>query len=69
MATSTPVIDPTSGILYVVALTKVFNATTHRVSYQQKLHALALTTGAERLGGPRLIDPLIAGQAREATTA
>jgi hypothetical protein len=59
--TSTPVIDPTSGILYVVALTKVVNATTHGVSYQQTLHALALTTGAERLGGPRLIDPLMRG--------
>ena len=59
--TSTPVIDPAGGTLYVEAVTKVINAETQVVSYQQMLHALDLTTGAEKLGGPVLIDPLMHG--------
>ena len=49
--TSTPVIDLQSGTLYVLART--MNA--HLFSenqYFQRLHALAITTGAEKLGGP-----------------
>jgi hypothetical protein len=45
--TSTPVIDPSSGLMYVVSQTKVVaNGTT----YHQTLHALDITTGSEVLG-------------------
>ena len=46
--TSTPVIDPTAGILYLVSRTKsITNGT-----YHFQLHALDLSTGIEKLGGP-----------------
>ncbi len=49
--TSTPVIDITTGTLYVLARSK----TAHLISsnrYQQRLHALAITNGVEKFGGP-----------------
>ena len=45
--TSTPVIDRAAGVIYVVGMSK--NASG---SYFQRLHALDLTSGAERFGGP-----------------
>jgi hypothetical protein len=51
--TGTPVIDGNNGILYVVSKTKeVRSDGTH---YVQTLHALDITTGNEKLGGPVVI--------------
>jgi hypothetical protein len=49
--TPTPVIDLPSGTLYVLARTKERDAKGNW-QFEQKLHALAITTGAEKLGAP-----------------
>ena len=51
--TGTPVIDPSTTTLYVVAFTKEVSGTT--TTFVQRLHALELATGAEKLGGPVVI--------------
>jgi outer membrane protein assembly factor BamB len=59
--TSTPVIDVRTGTLFVLARTRVY----HRVAandYMQHLHALAITTGGEKFGGPKLIQASVPGK-------
>ena len=53
--TGTPVIDASSGTLYVVAKTK------ENGSYVQRLHALSVNTGAEKFGGPVVIQASVPG--------
>src|SRR5260370_1233394 len=61
--TTTPVIDPSSGTLYIVSKVKRQSDAT----YQQYLYALDLKTGAAKLGSPVLINPTFAGSASEGT--
>jgi hypothetical protein len=59
--TSTPVIDLETGTLYVLARTMI----KHNVAsneYFQRLHAVAITTGVEKFGGPKLISASIPGK-------
>ena len=53
--TGTPVIDPTSGTLYVVAVSKVNGV------FYQYLHALDVTSLQEKLNGPVSIQATVAG--------
>jgi hypothetical protein len=53
--TGTPVIDNSSHTLYVVAFTKENGV------YFQRLHALDITTGKEKFGGPVVIQATVPG--------
>jgi hypothetical protein len=53
--TGTPVIEPVSGTMYLVVKTK------ENGNFFQRLHALDIRTGAEKLGGPVVIQATVAG--------
>ncbi|MGD0225481.1 MAG: choice-of-anchor D domain-containing protein [Terriglobia bacterium] len=64
--TSTPVIDPVGGTLYVTAKTREplgSNSCSSNGSYNYcyRLHALDTTTGAEKFGGPVIISASVPG--------
>jgi hypothetical protein len=59
--TSTPVIDAKTGTLYVLARTKIEHALTAD-EFHQRLHALAVTTGMEKFGGPVEIQASVRGR-------
>src|ERR1700686_1998302 len=54
--TSTPVIDPSSATIYVLA------RTIEQGTYVQRLHALDLSTGSEKFGGPVVIRASVQGK-------
>jgi len=54
--TGTPVIDPSTETMYLVALTKDSGNAFHH-----QLHAIDLTTGAEKFGGPVEVSPTAPG--------
>lgn len=57
--TSTPVIDAGSGTIYVVAMTK--ESPNGSVSYVHRLHALDVSSGAERPGSPVIVQATFPG--------
>jgi hypothetical protein len=61
--TGTPVIDPATGTLYVVAMTESSSDT-----FEHQIHALDITTGAEKPGSPVEIQASVPGQGDGNTT-
>lgn len=58
--TSTPVIDLKTGTLYVLA--RIKTSIGGSLQYRQTLHALAITTGVEKFGGPVDIGASVRGE-------
>src|SRR5712692_3831859 len=64
--TGTPVIDPDSGTLYLVAMT--METSGGETNYAHRLHALDVSTGAERPGSPVLIEASVRGSGDGSST-
>jgi hypothetical protein len=62
--TGTPVIDPASGVLYVVSKSVVNGTST----IYQRLHAIDITTGNEKTGSPATIAGSVSGTGSGGTT-
>lgn len=60
--TATPVIDPGSGTMYVINVSKVSGVLGHY------LHALDITSGSEKFGGPVRIQATVPGTGEGGTT-
>src|ERR1700733_5226029 len=65
--TSTPVIDAKTGTLYVLVRTKESKSLFSKTELHQRLHALAVTTGAEKFGGPTDIHAQMRGRGTGST--
>jgi hypothetical protein len=59
--TSTPVIDAQTGTIYLLARTKESKGMMGTDEFHQRLHALAITTGAEKFAGPVDISASVKG--------
>jgi hypothetical protein len=55
----TPVIDRTLGVLYVIGKTKLVSG--NSTTYTQRLHAINLADGTEKLNGPTVIAAAVPG--------
>src|SRR5438105_1430959 len=66
--TGTPVIDLATQTLYVVAMTKEPLPGAAGLGYAHRLHALDITTGAERPGSPVVIQATVPGTGDRGTT-
>jgi hypothetical protein len=62
--TSTPVIDPSTGIIYVVS--KSTDST--QANFYQRVHAIDFATGLEKTGSPMPISGSVAGDGDSGTT-
>jgi hypothetical protein len=60
--TGTPVIDPTTNTMYVVAKSTISSTT-----FIQRLHALDITTGQEKFGGPIQLAAQVTGNGNGST--
>jgi hypothetical protein len=56
--TGTPVIDPATNTIYLVGKTK------ENTAYVERLHALNITTGAEKFGGPVTLSASVPGNGK-----
>ena len=65
--TGTPVIDPTTKTLYVVSKSVIVGGSGN--TFYQRLHAIDLMTGTEKLSGPTTIAGTYPGTAEHTTTA
>jgi hypothetical protein len=66
--TSTPVIDPSLGAIFVVAATKEYQSGSGTYQWVQRLHALSLSTGAELSNSPVVIEASVPGSGEGASS-